>query len=138
MKALKREVENTFALIRPPGHHASADRPCGFCIFNNVVICAKVCLNDSSKDAKPVTQAALDRWGAKKVLIVDWDVHAAQGTQYTIQNDPRIKLISIHRFENGDFWPNTHESNWDSVGAFVLRLPSLTVAFIQAIRSTYH
>lgn len=86
----------------------------------------------------PVKQAALERWGAKKVLIVDWDVHAAQGTQYAIQNDPRIKLISIHRFDNGEFWPNTHESNWDTIGAFILLSHSPTMTLVRATRSTCH
>ncbi|KAI1727630.1 histone deacetylase domain-containing protein [Ditylenchus destructor] len=85
---------NGFAAIRPPGHHASYDAPCGFCIFNNVAICAK-----------KARQMGYDR-----VLIVDWDVHAAQGTQYAIEDDSGIKLISIHRYEEGKFWPELAES----------------------------
>lgn len=83
-----------FAAVRPPGHHASLDTACGFCIFNNVAICAKKARN----------------LGQEKVLILDWDVHAAQGTQYAIADDPNIKLISIHRYEYGRFWPNLPES----------------------------
>jgi acetoin utilization deacetylase AcuC-like enzyme len=63
-------VDSAFALIRPPGHHASADRPCGFCFFNNVALGAKY---------------AVEQLGMARVLIVDWDVHAGQGTQYCIQ-----------------------------------------------------
>ena len=59
---------------------------------------------------------AVDKFALKRVLIVDWDVHAAQGTQYCIAGDSRILLVSIHRYEHGSFWPNTHESNWDTVG----------------------
>uniref|UniRef100_A0A914E9C9 Histone deacetylase domain-containing protein n=1 Tax=Acrobeloides nanus TaxID=290746 RepID=A0A914E9C9_9BILA len=88
------ESRNAFALVRPPGHHAYDDQGCGFCIFNNVAICAK--------------------WARKKglsrVLIVDWDVHAGQGTQYCIEDDPGIKLVSIHRYQSGKFWPNLPES----------------------------
>src|SRR4051812_48166561 len=65
------QAPNALALCRPPGHHASRDRACGFCIFNNVAIAAKY---------------ALDKMGGEsRVLIFDWDVHAPQGTQYLIQ-----------------------------------------------------
>lgn len=84
---------NGFAAIRPPGHHASPDAGCGFCIFNNVAICAKA-----------ARKAGLDR-----VLIIDWDVHAGQGTQYCIENDSGIQLVSIHRYEDGHFWPHLPE-----------------------------
>ena len=87
--------QSTFALVRPPGHHASFEQACGFCLFNNVAICAK---------------HAVGNYGLERVLIVDWDVHAAQGTQYAITDDPRIRLLSLHRFENGLFWPNLPES----------------------------
>jgi acetoin utilization deacetylase AcuC-like enzyme len=49
--------------------------------------------------------------GLKRVLIVDWDVHAGQGTQYAIRDDPNIRLVSIHRFEEGTFWPQLPESS---------------------------
>ncbi|CAJ0584129.1 unnamed protein product, partial [Mesorhabditis spiculigera] len=86
--------EPGFAAIRPPGHHAFPDAGCGFCIFNNIVICAK--------QAK--------KWGAKRVFILDWDVHAGQGTQECIEGDRDIFLLSIHRFEHGTFWPNLEQS----------------------------
>ncbi|KAI6172078.1 Histone deacetylase family protein [Aphelenchoides besseyi] len=85
---------NGFAAIRPPGHHSSRDQACGFCIFNNVVLCAKQTIAE----------------GASRVLIIDWDIHAGQGTQYAIADDPKIRLISIHRYENGKFWPQLEES----------------------------
>ncbi|EFO15574.2 histone deacetylase [Loa loa] len=97
MEAVLSEGErksSSFAAIRPPGHHASCEKACGFCIFNNVAICAK-------------KARAL---GVEKVLIVDWDVHAGQGTQYAIEDEPKIKLISIHRYEHGLFWPYLPES----------------------------
>ncbi|KAI1727095.1 histone deacetylase domain-containing protein [Ditylenchus destructor] len=91
---LKNPGTNGFAAIRPPGHHASFDEACGVCIFNNVAICAK--------KAREL--------GVERVLIVDWDVHAGQGTQYAVENDTGIRLISIHRFEHGTFWPNLPEN----------------------------
>ncbi|VDK67642.1 unnamed protein product [Anisakis simplex] len=86
---------SAFAAVRPPGHHASKNNACGFCFFNNVAICA----------------LKARQLGVERVLIVDWDVHAGQGTQYSIKSDPNIKLISIHRFENGHFWPNLPENS---------------------------
>ncbi|ETN75802.1 histone deacetylase family protein [Necator americanus] len=83
-----------FAAVRPPGHHAFPDRGCGFCIFNNVALAAKHALKN----------------GISRVLIVDWDVHAGQGTQECINGDDRILLISIHRFQHGHFWPNLQQS----------------------------
>ncbi|KJH47325.1 histone deacetylase family protein [Dictyocaulus viviparus] len=83
-----------FAAVRPPGHHAFPDQGCGFCIFNNVVIAAKHALKK----------------GNSRVLIVDWDVHAGQGTQECIKDDERICLISIHRFQRGYFWPCLRQS----------------------------
>uniref|UniRef100_A0A1I8BPC5 Hist_deacetyl domain-containing protein n=1 Tax=Meloidogyne hapla TaxID=6305 RepID=A0A1I8BPC5_MELHA len=86
---------NSFAAIRPPGHHASAEASCGFCIFNNVAICAK----------------KARQMGVERVFILDWDVHAGQGTQYCVEGDPGILLVSAHRYENGQFWPELSESD---------------------------
>ncbi|CEF66478.1 BcDNA.GH04637 [Strongyloides ratti] len=88
-----------FAGVRPPGHHAYKDYPNGFCFFNNAAICAKKAL----------------KLGIKKVLIIDWDVHAGQGTQFSIEGIDGISLISIHRYENGCFWPNLEESGLGSL-----------------------
>uniref|UniRef100_F1KYV6 Histone deacetylase 10 n=1 Tax=Ascaris suum TaxID=6253 RepID=F1KYV6_ASCSU len=97
MKAVMAErngFAGAFAAIRPPGHHASQKSACGFCFFNNVAICAK----------------KARQMGVKRVLIVDWDVHAGQGTQYCIDDDENIRLISMHRYEYGKFWPQLPES----------------------------
>ena len=68
------EVQNGFALVRPPGHHASRDSVNGFCLFNNAVIAAR---------------HALDKLGVRRVLIVDFDVHHGQGVQRAFFDDPR-------------------------------------------------
>ncbi|HAR97804.1 MAG TPA: histone deacetylase [Syntrophus sp. (in: bacteria)] len=75
------EVENAFALIRPPGHHAEADEAAGFCIFNNVAIAAKY---------------ALEKHKLKRVLIVDWDLHHGNGTQNAFYADRRVLYCSTH------------------------------------------
>ncbi|HDH10113.1 MAG TPA: histone deacetylase, partial [Chloroflexi bacterium] len=60
------EVDNGFALVRPPGHHALRDRGMGFCIFNNVAVAARY---------------ALEEGGLERILIADFDVHHGNGTQ---------------------------------------------------------
>ncbi|XP_013408875.1 LOW QUALITY PROTEIN: histone deacetylase 6-like [Lingula anatina] len=98
---LQEKVRNGFAIVRPPGHHAMYKEACGYCFFNNVAIAAK---------------RALDKFGLERVLIVDWDVHHGQGTQYMFYDDPRVMYVSIHRYEYGNFWPNLRESDYDYIG----------------------
>lgn len=95
------KIKCGMALVRPPGHHASRQTSCGYCIFNNVAIAA---------------QHALDQLGLSRVLIVDWDVHHGQATQQMFYHDPRVLYFSIHRYEFGEFWPNLRESDYDAVG----------------------
>jgi len=84
------KLNNGFALVRPPGHHAERDRAMGFCLFNNVAIGA---------------QYAIQTFSLDRVLIVDWDVHHGNGTQNSFYEDPRVLYISTHRF--GFFYPGT-------------------------------
>lgn len=50
------------------------------------------------------------------MLIVDWDVHHGQASQFSFYEDPRVLYFSIHRYEEGAFWPELRESNWDYIG----------------------
>ena len=95
------QLKNGFAIIRPPGHHAMQAEACGYCIFNNVALAAK---------------HATDNLGLERVLIVDWDVHHGQATQYSFNSDPRVLYTSIHRYEHGAFWPELIESNSNWIG----------------------
>jgi len=73
-----------FALIRPPGHHATPDRAMGFCLFDNIAIAAARLLND----------------GYERVAILDWDVHHGNGTQAAFYDEPRVLFVSLHQ------WPH--------------------------------
>ncbi|GLV37722.1 Histone deacetylase 6 [Carabus blaptoides fortunei] len=95
-------VQNGMAVIRPPGHHAMKDQFCGYCFMNNVAV---------------AVQHALNNLGTSRVLIVDWDVHHGQATQQMFYEDDRVLYFSIHRYENGAFWPNLRESDFDHLGS---------------------
>ncbi|PWA71675.1 histone deacetylase 15 [Artemisia annua] len=84
-------AKNGFALVRPPGHHAGVKHAMGFCLHNNAAVAALA------------AQAA----GAKKVLIVDWDVHHGNGTQEIFEQNKTVLYISLHRHEGGQFYPGT-------------------------------
>jgi histone deacetylase 6 len=87
------KVRNGFAVIRPPGHHADCVRAQGFCLFNNVAVAAQ-----ALRRAHP---------DVKRLLIVDWDVHHGNGTQAIFYDDPSVLYVSIHRYQNGAFYPHT-------------------------------
>jgi acetoin utilization deacetylase AcuC-like enzyme len=86
---MKGKVDNAFALVRPPGHHAIHNRAMGFCIFNNVAIAAKF---------------ALSKFSLNRVLIADFDVHHGNGTQDAFYADPEILYFSTHQYP---FYPGT-------------------------------
>ncbi|KAG0580183.1 hypothetical protein KC19_4G154200 [Ceratodon purpureus] len=93
------KAHNGFAVIRPPGHHAEQETVMGFCLHNNAAVAAR----------------AAQLAGAKKVLIVDWDVHHGNGTQEIFEQDPTVLYISVHRHEAGKFYPGTGSA--DKVGS---------------------
>ncbi|KAK5103432.1 Histone deacetylase hda1 [Lithohypha guttulata] len=96
-------VKNAIAVIRPPGHHAEAEQPMGFCLFNNTCIASKVC--QKLYDVK-----------CRKVLILDWDVHHGNGCQKSFYNDPNILYISLHVHMGGKFYPSGPEGGMDRCG----------------------
>jgi acetoin utilization deacetylase AcuC-like enzyme len=94
-----RESRNGFALVRPPGHHALSDRAMGFCLLNTIAI-----------GAEHLKRA----YGAKSILIMDWDVHHGNGTQAAFYNDPSVLFISTHQYP---FYPGTGAINEVGAGA---------------------
>ena len=98
---LSGKVHNGMGLVRPPGHHAMEDELNGFCGYNNIVIAAK---------------SALDK-GLKKILILDFDLHHGQGVQRAFYEDSRVLYMSVHRYEEGRYWPHLRESNFDYIGS---------------------
>ncbi|KAF9977453.1 Histone deacetylase hda1 [Actinomortierella ambigua] len=83
-------VLNGVAIIRPPGHHAEPNCAGGFCLYNNVAVAARYLQQN---------------FGMKKIFILDWDVHHGNGTQRAFIDDPNVLYCSLHRFENGTFYP---------------------------------
>jgi acetoin utilization deacetylase AcuC-like enzyme len=86
---LSGEVDRAFPIVRPPGHHAEADRPMGFCLFNNVAV-----------GAAYLTQVK----GLDRVLVIDWDVHHGNGTQHIFEDSSKVLYFSSHQFP---FYPGT-------------------------------
>ncbi|MBP6345171.1 class II histone deacetylase [Neisseriaceae bacterium CLB008] len=76
------QVQNAYALIRPPGHHAEPDRGRGFCTYANAAVAGAY---------------ALDELGLAKIAFVDWDVHHGNGTEAVFWDDPRALTISLHQ-----------------------------------------
>jgi acetoin utilization deacetylase AcuC-like enzyme len=90
-------VRNLYALLRPPGHHATPDKAMGFCYFNNVAVAARY---------------AQQQHGMERIAILDWDVHHGNGTQAAFYDDQSVLFISLHQED----WYPTGEGLVDDVG----------------------
>lgn len=97
-QVMEGKYSNVFCIVRPPGHHASASIGMGFCIFNNIAIGA--CY-------------ALQKWGLKRVVIIDWDVHHGNGTQDIVENNPSIFYFSTHE---SPLYPGTGRADEHGTG----------------------
>jgi len=95
---MQEKVSSAFAFTRPPGHHAFRDKGMGFCVFNNVAIAAKYLQN---------------KYGIKRILIVDFDVHHGNGTQDIFYSDNSVFYFSIHQHP---FYPGTGRQTERGIG----------------------
>jgi acetoin utilization deacetylase AcuC-like enzyme len=101
-------VSSVFCAVRPPGHHATATRGMGFCIFNHIAIAARY---------------AQKRHRLGKITIIDWDVHHGNGTEAIFIEDPTVQYISLHE---RDIYPHTGPATEIGQGkgqGFTLNIP---------------
>jgi acetoin utilization deacetylase AcuC-like enzyme len=90
------QVDNAFAMVRPPGHHALTSRGMGFCLFNNVAVAARYVLEEK---------------GLERILIVDFDVHHGNGTQDSFYEESSVLYFSTHQYP---YYPGT--GHWQEIG----------------------
>jgi acetoin utilization deacetylase AcuC-like enzyme len=106
---LSGKISRAFALVRPPGHHATRTRGMGFCLINSIAVAA---------------QAALDH-GLERVAIIDWDVHHGNGTEAIFEAQSNVLYCSVHQYGRG-FFPGTGEASDTGSGpgaGFTINVP---------------
>ncbi len=92
------DIDNAFCMVRPPGHHATAERGMGFCLFNNNAVAARF---------------ALQEFGVSRVFILDWDAHHGNGIQDIFYDDDKVLYISLHQYPH---YPGTGGADEVGIG----------------------
>jgi acetoin utilization deacetylase AcuC-like enzyme len=110
-RVIRGETKTALCIVRPPGHHALAERAMGFCLFNNIAVAARVARDEHQLD---------------RVLIVDWDVHHGNGTQDTFYADGRVGFLSAHRWP---FYPGTGDADETGTGDGLGATVNLPITF---------
>lgn len=105
---MRGDVSSVFCAVRPPGHHATATRGMGFCIFNHVAVAARYLQK---------------KHGLKRVAIIDWDVHHGNGTEAIFIEDPSVLYISLHERDIYPFTGPATESGQGAGEGFTLNIP---------------
>jgi acetoin utilization deacetylase AcuC-like enzyme len=116
---LSGEVQNAFAAVRPPGHHAETDTAMGFCLFGNAAVGVKY---------------ALEHHGLSRVAIVDFDVHHGNGTQELLWDEPRALMITSQQMP---LWPGSGRVDETGVSDNILNLPLAPDSGSAEMRSAY-
>lgn len=104
------ELTNAFCAVRPPGHHAEANRAMGFCLFNNIAV---------------VAQHLKNRHGLDRILILDWDVHHGNGTQNAFYDDDQVLFMSLHQWP---LYPGTGSPHETGTGKGLSYTKNITFA----------
>ena len=114
-------ASSAFAAVRPPGHHATAERAMGFCLFNNIAVAARYA----------------QECGYEKVFIVDFDVHHGNGTQAIFYDDPTVFYFSSHQYPA---YPGSGDSVEEGIGGgegFTMNFPLLPESGDETILPIY-
>ena len=103
-------VNNAYALVRPPGHHAGRNKAAGFCFFNNAAI---------------MIRYLREKYGIKRVFLFDWDAHAGNGTMDIFYDDPGVLNLSVHQ-DPRSFYPATgflHQTGRNAGEGYTVNIP---------------
>ncbi|CAK8715294.1 MAG: Acetoin utilization deacetylase AcuC [Candidatus Electronema aureum] len=105
---VRREIDNAFCLVRPPGHHAERENAMGFCLYNNVAVAARW---------------AMQELGLQRIMIIDWDLHHGNGTQESFHEMNEVLYLSVHKYP---YYPGTGsalENGTDKGEGYTVNVP---------------
>ncbi len=105
---MDKEIDNGFAIVRPPGHHAEKDRAMGFCLFNNVAIAAR---------------HAMAHHGLERIMIIDWDLHHGNGTQNSFYETEKVLYLSSHQYPHYPGTGGLHEVGRGAGEGYTVNIP---------------